>query len=210
MSTILLRIITGIALTMSFTFLYFFTPAWVISLLFFFMLLYVLCFEWVLFTFWGLTPFYPVLPFLCLIFISQIPARYLLAYLFIIVFSHDTGAYFIGKYFGKHKLAPRISPQKTFEGVIGGFGCSLVITFLFNLVCGPSWQFTHLLTCIIIFNIFGVLGDLFESFLKRRAHLKDSGNLLPGHGGLLDRFDSILINAVIIVILWHIVPTIFF
>lgn len=210
MSPLTSRILTGFILTICFTWLYLCTPTWLISCIFALTLAYVLCIEWPQFNLQWFSLVYPIIPFLCLIWITAYCPRHILLYLFISAFSHDTGAYFIGKYCGKHKLAPSISPQKTWEGVGGGFACSLVLTLLFNMFFGPSWSLLHLCIFILIMNIGGVCGDLFESFLKRRVNIKDSGTFLPGHGGILDRFDSILINALIIVILWHSVPTLFF
>jgi phosphatidate cytidylyltransferase len=118
--------------------------------------------------------------------------RVLLLYLFILAFAHDTGAYIIGSLFGKHKIWPSISPKKTWEGFIGGYVFALIgmKTLLWEKGVTKSWSFVlifALWTCFLVF-----LGDIFESKLKRRADIKDSGNLLPGHGGFLDRFDGIL------------------
>lgn len=102
----------------------------------------------------------------------------------------DTGAYFTGIKLGKRKLAPRISPNKTFEGALGGIGIAAAAALLFSIIVGsfsPIWLFYGLLTAV-----FGILGDLLESSLKRNAGIKDSGNIIPGHGGILDRFDSLL------------------
>ncbi|MEN6413154.1 MAG: phosphatidate cytidylyltransferase [Veillonellales bacterium] len=107
--------------------------------------------------------------------------------------SSDTFAYFIGTQFGKHKLCPTISPQKTVEGAIGGIaGCILIITFL-----GIWMQLStiHSLFLGVLIAIIAPVGDLVESALKRFAGVKDSGRVLPGHGGILDRFDSILFTV---------------
>lgn len=101
----------------------------------------------------------------------------------------DTGAYFAGKQFGKHKLAPHISPNKTWEGVAGAL---LVVTLVSALLCFYYKQNYLVIVFLWWITIFSVVGDLFESLLKRQAHLKDSGNLLPGHGGILDRIDGLL------------------
>lgn len=111
-----------------------------------------------------------------------------------LVWAADVGAYFAGKGFGKHKLAPEVSPGKTWEGVVGGVVLSWLIvgiagTWLFHLKGGAWIPFA--LLCIVIVLI-SVVGDLGESLLKRQAGAKDSGTLLPGHGGLLDRIDSLL------------------
>lgn len=114
---------------------------------------------------------------------------WLVLYLFIVIWSTDTGAYFIGLTLGKHKLAPAISPKKTWEGFLGGLVTSFLAVYLFSLHFSLSnvlFYLTPLISC------FGQLGDLFASSLKRFAHLKDFGQIIPGHGGVLDRFDSIL------------------
>lgn len=105
----------------------------------------------------------------------------------------DTAAIFVGKAFGKHKMAPSISPNKTWEGGIG----NLVACVGAALVLGAIFHYPMLLMVLLGLNcgIIGQAGDLFESWLKRKAYVKDSGNLLPGHGGLLDRLDSLMATA---------------
>lgn len=102
----------------------------------------------------------------------------------------DSAAYFAGKNFGKHKLAPAISPGKTWEGVAGALLAVAIYGAILKL-CGSvsTWW---VLPCLWVITIVGVYGDLFESFFKRRANLKDSGQILPGHGGLLDRIDGVV------------------
>lgn len=113
---------------------------------------------------------------------------------FYLIWINDTCAYLAGSLFGKHKLAPEISPGKTIEGTIGGAvfaaGISYVVYQIF-----PEIDLKHWIIISLIISIFGTIGDLFESFLKRKAGIKDSGNILPGHGGILDRFDSLLFVA---------------
>lgn len=104
----------------------------------------------------------------------------------------DIGAYFSGKLMGGAKLAPRISPNKTWAGLIGGAICASIVSLLFHHVFMNS-VFAVLLGMLIA--IFGQTGDIFESWLKRRAGVKDSGKILPGHGGLLDRFDGYTLTA---------------
>lgn len=120
-------------------------------------------------------------------------------------FGSDSAAFFIGRLFGKHKLAPAISPKKTREGALGGL-LGAVLVSLFFLLPTPvqlsiyiSWWQIIILGLLI--SIFGQVGDLIESLLKRNTSVKDSGNLLPGHGGMLDRMDSIVF-AVIVVYYW--------
>lgn len=102
----------------------------------------------------------------------------------------DSAAYFFGKNFGKHKLAPAISPGKTWEGVAGALLAVAIYGALLKL--GGSVSTWWILPCLWVITIVGVYGDLFESFFKRRANLKDSGHILPGHGGLLDRIDGVV------------------
>jgi len=116
---------------------------------------------------------------------------WLVIYVFVIVWSTDTGAYFIGSYLGKHKLAPALSPSKSWEGFFGGLVVSTLMVYLFNRSVSITGEGTLMLIAPIV-SIAGQLGDLFESSLKRFAKIKDSSNIIPGHGGILDRFDSTL------------------
>ncbi len=113
---------------------------------------------------------------------------------FILTWFYDTGAYLYGKQFGRHKFFERISPKKTWEGTIAGAIVALLtalgFSFLVPQVGAIDW---FALTIIIL--VFGTLGDLVESLFKRSLNIKDSGTILPGHGGILDRFDTILISA---------------
>ncbi|MFZ7104629.1 MAG: phosphatidate cytidylyltransferase [Peptococcaceae bacterium] len=115
-------------------------------------------------------------------------------YLFIIIWSSDTGAYFTGSYLGKNKLSPLVSPNKTIEGAVGGIVFSLFIGYLYNLTF-PVFTYPFLFVVTLLVTITGQIGDLVESSFKRMAGVKDSGNIIPGHGGILDRFDSIIISA---------------
>jgi len=111
--------------------------------------------------------------------------------MFVILWTHDTFAYLCGSMFGRHPLNKDISPNKTWEGSIGGFGFAIIAAYIIS-VFSPELETWHWITIALIVTIFGTIGDLAESILKRRAGVKDSGNLLPGHGGILDRFDSVL------------------
>jgi phosphatidate cytidylyltransferase len=117
---------------------------------------------------------------------------WLIIYVFVIVWSTDTAAYFVGTLFGKHNLAPAISPKKTWEGFLGGILFSMVTAMILVNVANLQNPMPLLLLTPII-SISGQLGDLFESALKRFAGIKDSGYIIPGHGGVLDRFDSTLL-----------------
>ncbi len=113
---------------------------------------------------------------------------------FILVWVNDTFAYLIGKTVGKQKLFPRISPKKTVEGFLGGLFFSCVSSYFIAKFTG-TLDFTTWLIMSIIISVFGTLGDLIESKYKRQANVKDSGVIMPGHGGLLDRLDSIIFAA---------------
>jgi len=116
----------------------------------------------------------------------------LLLFVLIIIWAADTGAYFAGKTFGKHKLAAKVSPKKTWEGVFGGLALSAVVVFFgIDLLHFESEQLVPLICLTVIIVIFSVVGDLTESIFKRLTDTKDSGTLLPGHGGFLDRIDGI-------------------
>lgn len=113
---------------------------------------------------------------------------------FFVLWANDTGAYFIGKNFGKHKLFERISPKKTWEGSFGGAFFGVLVGYL-NSLLFPEINTLTWIGLALIIVVFGSLGDLVESMFKRSMNLKDSGKLLPGHGGILDRFDGIFISA---------------
>lgn len=107
----------------------------------------------------------------------------------------DCGAYFTGVFFGNKKLCPEISPKKTVEGALGGIVFSLVFSLIFCLCFAKFKAIIPVLALTVPFCIIGMCGDLFASVIKRSVNLKDYGNLIPGHGGILDRFDSILLIA---------------
>lgn len=113
-------------------------------------------------------------------------------YSLFIIWATDSGAYFIGKAIGKRKLWPEISPNKTVAGSIGGVVCAVIIAVLFSLLTNINASMVTLAGITIVLSIFGQIGDLVESALKRHFNVKDSGIILPGHGGILDRFDSLL------------------
>jgi len=125
-------------------------------------------------------------------------SAHLLSFFFMVIMGSDTGAYYVGRAFGKHKLAPKISPGKTWEGVAGGLIAGLLMATLAHY-----WFFRELplkwtLVLASVMVVLGIVGDLTESALKRSAGAKDAANILPGHGGVLDRLDSLLFNAPVI------------
>jgi phosphatidate cytidylyltransferase len=121
-------------------------------------------------------------------------------------FASDSAAYFTGRAFGRHKLAPGISPGKTWEGTIGGVAGAIIIALLFTLNTPLQLPLSYGQAIILgaLISIGGQLGDLAESLLKRNTGVKDSGTLMPGHGGLLDRMDSIVFAGAV-VYLYHII-----
>ena len=111
----------------------------------------------------------------------------LLLTVFVAIWANDTGAYLAGSTFGKHKLFPSVSPKKSWEGFVGGFIASVIAA---GLLLG--WKPSSLVFGAVI-SIAATWGDLFESMIKRQVGVKDSGNIIPGHGGILDRIDSLLL-----------------
>ncbi len=107
----------------------------------------------------------------------------------------DVGGYVVGKNFGKHRLAPLLSPGKTLEGLIGGFIFATGAAFIVRTLFRPDFPVLHLLSVSSAISLLGPVGDLSESLIKRGVHVKDSGNLIPGHGGLLDRVDALLFTG---------------
>jgi phosphatidate cytidylyltransferase len=124
-------------------------------------------------------------------FISALEANYAII-IMALVWTSDTFAYFGGRTLGKHKLAERISPKKTWEGSIIGFVFTLIIGVLIKIFFYDGFSYAHILAVSVITGVFAQIGDLFESNLKRSVLIKDSSQLIPGHGGFLDRFDSLL------------------
>jgi len=114
----------------------------------------------------------------------------------LVTFASDTAAFFVGRALGRHHLAPRISPGKTWEGTIAGFLGAIIVSLLFTMLLPISYWQAVLLGFLV--SLFGQLGDLAESLLKRNIGVKDSGRLLPGHGGALDRIDSVVFAGVVV------------
>ncbi len=123
----------------------------------------------------------------------------LVFFILFLIWTTDSGAYFVGRKWGKHKLWPEISPKKTIEGAVGGMIAALIIGTIFYLLI-PNIFSTYSTALLVIFivSIFGQMGDLVQSALKRHYGVKDSGTILPGHGGLLDRFDSLIFVMLIL------------
>jgi phosphatidate cytidylyltransferase len=129
----------------------------------------------------------------------------LLFFLMLVVWLGDAGAYYCGRTFGKHKLSPRISPKKTVEGLIGGVITSVIAALVIHFTFFLNFPLVHVVIAGVILSVAGVVGDLAESMWKRSAAVKDSGTLIPGHGGFLDRFDSILFTAPILYAYWFLI-----
>ena len=125
-------------------------------------------------------------------------STHLLAYFFLVTFGSDAGAYFAGRSLGKHKLAPTISPGKTVEGLIGGIIAAAAFAALSTWWFFPELPYVWSIPLACVIAVAGVLGDLCESAMKRGSGAKDAASILPGHGGLLDRLDSLLFGAPIL------------
>jgi len=203
MQQIFKRNLTGLLISVITFSLYLFFPPLIFSFLLLSCLAYILLYEWSHFKYvlW-ITPFYPIGPFLLLLYMNQIPyLHYLVGNIFLYSFIFDTTAFFTGKYFGFYRLLPSISPKKTWEGLFGGMIAVFIILLLNPL--NLSLNSTPIkISLALIIGLTATTGDLFESYLKRISDLKDSGSLLPGHGGLLDRFDSILAVTLLFYILY--------
>jgi len=132
--------------------------------------------------------YFLVSPMVIVTMIVFIQNKILLLVPFIMIWISDIGAYFIGKKFGKNKLAKNISPGKTIEGALGGFACNIICASILAYFLAVS--FYIMLFFAIIITALSIFGDIYQSFLKRQAKLKDSGSIIPGHGGLFDRLDS--------------------
>lgn len=134
---------------------------------------------------------------LALNFIRVLPSgEIILLALFVLIWGADTGAYFAGKKWGKHKILPEVSPGKSWEGLAGALLTTVLLVFcVLTALKFPPADIWVLLLLSLVTVLFSVLGDLFESMLKRKVDLKDSGSILPGHGGILDRLDSLTAAA---------------
>lgn len=138
---------------------------------------------------------------LALNFIRNSLGIYDLLFLFVLIWGADTAAYFVGKKWGKHKLAPLVSPGKSWEGFFGALVMTVVLSLMALFYTKTPYSFWIAgLIMTLLTVIFSVIGDLFESMLKRKEGVKDSGFLLPGHGGILDRIDSLTAAAPVFVV----------
>jgi phosphatidate cytidylyltransferase len=129
----------------------------------------------------------------------------LIFFLLLVVWLGDAGAYYTGKSMGKRKLSPRISPKKTIEGLVGGIAVSVITAVVIHFTFFKEFPLVHAIVAGTILSFCGVIGDLAESMWKRSADVKDSGTLIPGHGGFLDRFDSIFFTAPILYTYWSLI-----
>jgi len=125
-------------------------------------------------------------------------SKHLLSFFFLVIMGADAAAYYGGRAFGRHKMAPGISPGKTWEGAVAGMLASLLLAAAAHYWFFPELPMRFALALAAAMNVFSVIGDLTESALKRSAGAKDTANILPGHGGILDRIDSLLFNAPVI------------
>ena len=140
----------------------------------------------------------------------QETGRYLILLPFVVAFLSDTGAYFSGRFFGKRKLAPVISPKKTVEGLVGGVITAILGVVIYALILKGSFDFRVNWIYVPVYGLLGslgaVFGDLCFSVIKRQTGIKDYGNLIPGHGGIFDRFDSMVVVAPLVELLLLTIP----
>lgn len=141
---------------------------------------------------------------------NQETGRYLILLPFVVAFLSDTGAYFAGRFFGKHKMAPVISPKKTVEGLIGGVITAILGVIFYGLILKNAFAFEVNWVYVPVYGLLGslgaVFGDLCFSVIKRQTGIKDYGNLIPGHGGIFDRFDSMVVVAPLVELLLLTIP----
>lgn len=144
---------------------------------------------------------YIVIPFECIIKINEVSINsFNMSWIiFIVAFSSDISAYFVGKNLGKHKLIPLVSPNKTIEGSLGGILGSAIVVCIISKIFG--FNMILMSTVAVVGSILSQIGDLFASAIKRYAGIKDFSHIIPGHGGIIDRFDSVLFVAPLIFIL---------
>lgn len=150
---------------------------------------------------------YIILPFVLITKIPFVENNYnpnIILSIFILIWVNDTFAFLVGKTFGKHKLFEKVSPKKTIEGFVGGFIFSIVAGIILAQFLMLQ-SYIHWIFIAVLASVFGTLGDLVESKFKRIANVKDSGTIMPGHGGVLDRLDSIIFVAPIVFLFYQII-----
>lgn len=214
MREVYVRTLTAVVLITFVASAYIYCAPWCFALLFAGAGFYAIVFEYIplcLSSSYRFLIFIPgiIIPFILLTLWAADPGtEYLVILTLILAASADTGAYIVGKLWGTHPLVPQISPKKTVEGFLGGWMVTTTVAALLYFLFGNGVSWNYALEPLLFFmtfgfcvTLFGLFGDLSISLLKRKAGIKDISNLLPGHGGLLDRFDSIL--AVTIYIWLH-------
>ncbi|HLR42416.1 MAG TPA: phosphatidate cytidylyltransferase [Pseudogracilibacillus sp.] len=144
--------------------------------------------------------FYLGIAFFFLIEVRLLGLNYFLFVLFLI-WATDTGAYFVGKSLGKRKLWPEISPNKTIAGALGGIIIAIIVALVFQVVYPFDLSYSMIILIAIVISVFGQIGDLVASAMKRQYDIKDFGKLFPGHGGVLDRLDSLLFVMLLLYLL---------
>jgi phosphatidate cytidylyltransferase len=142
------------------------------------------------------------LPITFLIAIRVIGTSSLILFMLVIIWVNDSAAYFVGRAIGKRKLCPSLSPGKTIEGAIGGIAGGIIAGFIYVHYSSIQLGFGQLLLLCLLIGVAGIIGDLAESAIKRSAGAKDSGSIIPGHGGLLDRIDSMLFVLPVLYFFW--------
>jgi len=142
---------------------------------------------------------YITFPFVLLNALIKLADYEIVIFIFILIWTCDTAAYFGGRMFGRHQLSP-VSPNKTWEGSIAGFIFTIIISLIIHFIFPEKINITDSVVIGLITGIFSQIGDLFESLLKRYCDVKDSSEIIPGHGGILDRFDSLIFVAPLIFI----------
>ena len=147
-----------------------------------------------------LTLLYLLVPLLLVHFIKT----ELILLMFILTWTFDTFAYLIGVKFGKNKIMPSVSPKKSWEGFVGGFIFTVISAYL-TVNCFPEIEFNHVIIISLFLPLTATIGDFTESYYKRKAGVKDSGNFIPGHGGMLDRMDAFMFTIPALYIYQHLI-----
>lgn len=202
MNELYVRLLTGLILGVGIL-TFFFLPHFLFVILTILVLIRIVGWEWPrLFAlddpyFWIILPFYPIVPLLLFLYMQLQGYEELNLLLITVVAGHDAGSYLVGKPFGRQLISPTISPHKTWEGFAGGVLLSFALSLMFFWQNPLALWLGSVLPFVVSINFAALAGDLFESMLKRQANIKDSGTLLPGHGGILDRIDGLLFAIVI-------------